>query len=327
MSIAMVEVYRGSIVESVHYGDAVAVDKDGKIAAQWGDGCKVTYMRSAAKPLQALNVVRSGAYERFKISPREISVMCASHYGEEFHVEAVLSVLKKAGLGKEVLACGDAMSMIHEMAVEKAGAGIKPSPLFCDCSGKHAGMLAGCIASGYDVQGYLDPGHPVQKDILRCVSGMCGMDETSVTIAVDGCSAPVFAMPLKNMAMGFSRLACSDTQGHGEDADVIIHSMWEHPEMLAGTGGFCTAFNRVFAGRAVGKLGAEGVYCVGTAEGLGIAVKIADGNTRGLPAAVTGIMEQLGLADGDDLKALGAFLNTPLKNHAGLVVGAVRSVL
>jgi L-asparaginase II len=203
----------------MHRGDAVVTSPGGKILALSGDAYKYTYFRSSAKPMQALNVILSGATERFGLSEEELAVICSSHYAEDCHLQAVAD-----------LQSGVARSIRPEIAFAQAEAGIQPMRLLSDCSGKHSGMLATCIARGYPIQGYLNPSHPVQQEILRIIADICLYPIEKIGIGVDGCNVAVFALPIYNMAVGFARLANPDylPQAYKSPAIQIFRSMTTH---------------------------------------------------------------------------------------------------
>jgi len=329
MSELLINVTRGPIVESIHRGDIAVVDRKGNLLYSKGDPYKVTYMRSALKPIQTLNVFLSGADRKFHFSDEEISLMCASHYGEDFHRRVVDSILSKIGYGLNNLLCGSNYSLRAEYMHEQIASHMKLTPANTDCSGKHSGMLAACLAKGYSIENYNLPEHPVQKDIKREIADICEIDEEKIIIGIDGCTVPVHAMPLYNSALGFAKLAKpDDLDAEVKDAcERIFSAMNNAPEMVAGTGGFCTELIKNTHGKLIGKIGAEGVYCVGLKEkGIGIAIKIEDGNfNRAVTPAVTRCLEDLGILDDEEAEALKSFGKANIYNNVRDVVGEVRA--
>jgi L-asparaginase II len=295
-----------------------------------GDAGRETYFRSAAKPLQALNVILSGAADRFGLADDELAVACGSHYAEDFHRAAVLSVLRKAGVPVEKLKSPPGPSIKYSFALKQAASGRALDAIDSNCSGKHSGMLAACVARGYPLDGYMEPDHPVQRDIVRILSEMCGVPAESIGIGEDGCGVPVHYMPLSAMALGYARLAAPD----GLPAELraacarVCGAMNAHPEMVAGTGGFCTELMRHTGGRLVAKIGAEAVYCVGVAgRSMGIAVKVEDGNgSRPLSVAVMHALCELGLFPDGVPEGLRRFVQPQVKNDHGHVVGDILPV-
>lgn len=329
MSIPLVEVTRGSLVECVHRGNIAVTDSNGILLASAGDPHTVTYMRSAAKPIQALNVIVSGAAAHFRLSGAELAVICSSHYAEPHQLQAVHGILEKIGLTVDHILGGTVTSLNPAYALELAAGHTFLTPAYSDCSGKHAGMLAVCVHKGYPVDTYLHPGHPCQQEILYLISTVCRTPENTITIGIDGCSAPVHALPLTAMARGFAAMA--SRQALPKDlrapAQRIFTAMTVHPEMIAGRGGFCSDLISATQGRLIGKIGAEGVYCVGLRqEGTGIAVKIESGSMAVLPPVVVGVLEQLGLLSPQELQTLDRYRVMPNLNDRKRQVGGVRPV-
>ncbi len=329
MSEELIQVTRGPLVECIHRGDIAVVDYRGNLLYCKGDPYKVTYLRSAFKPLQTLNVFLSGAEEKFKFNDQEISIMCASHYGEDFHRKTVEGMLAKIGLNIENLLCGSTYSLNQDYRMKQLAEHVVLNQTNTDCSGKHSGMLAACVAKGYSTEGYNHPEHPVQKDIIDVISRMCEYDAEKIIIGIDGCTVPVHGMPLYNAALGFAKLS----KPYGLEPELqkacirVYDAMNNAPEMVAGTGGFCTELIKNTNGKLVGKLGAEGVYCVGLKkEGIGIAVKIEDGNySRAISPAVIRCLEDLKVLDDMELEALSSFRSFTNRNNTGNVVGEVKA--
>ncbi len=330
MSEPMIHVTRGPLTESIHRGDAVVVNKYGQILASIGDPFKTTYIRSAGKPLQTLNVVVSGAADHFGFTDAEIAIMCASHYGEPFHRETILSILKKMDQPLEALQCGSTLSIKAEYAKELIASHFDLKPYNNDCSGKHSGMLATCLMKHYPLEGYTLIDHSVEQDILATIAHMCQIPAEEIALGVDGCSVPVHGMPLYNMALGFARLA--DPAELEEPLQMACRRVYDAmnaaPEMVAGTDGFCTELMHHTNGKLIGKLGAEAIYCIGVRDGgLGIAVKIEDGNyERALNPSVMRILEDLNILTDAELKALESFREPPVKNNLGALVGTVTPI-
>ncbi len=321
MNKVIYELWRGRILESAHRG-RWAVVAGTRVIARSGDVNEVTFMRSSAKPLQALAVLEAGVADSLKLDDSEISVICGSHYGEEHNVRAAASILGKVGLTRDDLQCGTHPPSSTSVQRALAKEGMKPNPLHNNCSGKHAGMVAAAKAMGAPVATYLDPKHPLQKANLRNVARYTGVKESQIALAIDGCSAPTFGVPITAMARAFAGMTAA---GAAPDAKRIVGAMTSHPEMV---GHPCEELMKAAPGRIVGKVGAEGVYGAGiVGRGIGIAVKIDDGNTRPLLAIVVAIVKKLKLLDRKDLAALDALVKPEVTNHAGRVVGKTRVVL
>ena len=321
MNQVLFELWRGRALESAHRG-RWAVVEGRRVVAKSGDVNEPTFMRSAAKPFQAIEVVESGAVDAFGIGEDELSIVCGSHYGEEIHVRAAASILGKAGLTRDDLRCGIHPPSSTSTQRALAAAGLRPMALHNNCSGKHAGMLAAAKKMGAPVDGYLDPSHPLQKANRRNLARHAGVKESSLRIGTDGCSAPTFGLPVAAMARAFASVTAPDA---GASEKRIVAAMMGHPEMV---GHPCEELMKAAPGRAVGKVGAEGVYGLGLpGRGIGLAVKIDDGSTRPLLAVVVAILKKLKLLDRKELIALAELVKEEQKNHSGIVVGTNRATV
>lgn len=326
MSEVFIHKTRGGVIESMHRGDAVAVRPDGTVYAVCGDKDKYTFFRSSAKPIQALNVILSGAADRFGLDDKELSLICSSHFSEDFHIATVHSILNKIGLDESALQCGRALSYNDRLADLQKAQGISPQRILSDCSGKHSGMLATCLHLGLPLETYLQPDHPLQKEIIALLSEICNYPREQIGVGIDGCNVAVFALPIYNMALGFARFA--NTQylptAYQAGARRIFWAMNAFPGMVSGTGGFCTELMKATGGRLIGKIGAQGVYCIGIREPeLGIALKIEDGLLAMAPMAAMQVLYELELLTAAEYKLLSRFHQQPSLNDDGFVVGEV----
>ena len=327
MAIKITEVTRGDVVESAHYGNVVVTNSKGKILAYAGDSEMQTYMRSAAKLFQALAIFKTGAYEKFQFTNKEMAIMCASHYGEDFHQEVIRGLLDKMGYTMEDLLCGKPLSIDEKVRMNQLLENHVLTQANSDCSGKHCGFLADCKAMGWDHKTYDQPEHPLQQMVLQTLADFADMDPEDFGISADGCGVPVHSMRLRNMAMAYARYANLKyaPSGYEKGCETLFHAMNEEPEMLAGTGGFCTEFIKNTKGKYCGKLGAEAIYCIGVKDkDMGIVVKVADGNYRALYVAVMSTLEQLGLLTEKEKESLKSFERSPIFNHHGKQVGEIR---
>jgi L-asparaginase II len=329
VAIELVKSTRGDLIETIHRGDIAVVDADGRLLWSAGDPGKVTYMRSAAKPIQATAAVESGALDRFGITPRELAVICASHNGEPFHVDAVLSILARIGLSEEALQCGTHPPGYVPAAVALYRSGASPSPVHNNCSGKHSGMLAAAVALGAPTETYLERDHPVQQRILHNVASYAGLSERAIVVAVDGCSAPVFGLPIFGMALMYARLASPQRLPPEQAAAArrIVAAMQGYPEMVGGTERFDTDLMAACRARLFAKGGAEGVHCVGVpALGLGVAVKIESGHGAAASVATMEVLRGLGVLDEAALARLAPYRIPDVRNVRGRVVGRMQPV-
>lgn len=324
-----VGVARGSRIESVHRVAACAVGPDERILLAMGTIDVPVYLRSTAKPFIAAAAVREGVVERFGFEAREIATMSASHDGEPFHVDAVYSMLGKIGLPETALLCGPHAPYDAESAQALVRTGTPFTAVHNNCSGKHAGILALAVLLGADPAGYLEPEHPAQQKILALCARVCDDTLTPDRIAVDGCGIPVFATPLRNAALAFSRFAT--LQGVDErDARAmrtVRDAMTAFPQYVSGTNEFDTLLMAAGAGRIAAKSGAEGVHGLADIQtGIGLALKVVDGAGRATPPAAMALIRQLGLLDAGALAGLQRFERPPLLNRAGRRVGEIHAL-
>ena len=330
---------RGTTVESLHYGAAAVVDSTGKMLAWIGDPQLVTFLRSSAKPFQALPFIEHGYARNLGLVPHEIAQICASHSGTDLHVKTVNGILKKVSLNESHLQCGVHPPMDKATADRLIAEGLKPPPLRHNCSGKHSGMLAHAVARDLPVENYLDRKHPIQQDILQACAEMCVVAPADIKLGTDGCSAPNFAIPLYNTAFGYARL-CDPRELPNDRAQAcreITSAMARHAEYVSGPGRFDTRLMQVGGGKFVVKGGADGYQALGILpdlaepgqKGVGIALKISDGDAKeSVRAAVMlEILHQLGYLSAAQLAALAEF--APLQtiyNWRKLAVGESRTI-
>lgn len=323
---AFVEYLRGGRRETLHRISVAVADGAGDLVAWAGDPGLRTYWRSAAKPFQLLPFVACGAAAAFRFGPRELAVMAASHNGERRHREAAARILAAAGLDESDLLCGAHPPQCEAAWRELAAQGGPPTPLWNNCSGKHAGMLAHCRHHGWPTFDYRRPDHPVQEEIRQAVVAMTGEEPGAVSEATDGCGVPAFHLSLRGMATAYARLvgAGGTPEVWQASAREIVEALAAEPYFLAGSGRLCTRLLEVAAERVIAKVGAEGVFCAGLrARGLGLALKVEDGSGPCAGAALLEALRQLAILDEDDLAALAPFSASELRNHAGTPVGEV----
>ena len=285
-----VTITRGEVVESRHRVHAVAV-KAGRIVQQAGDARLVTFMRSSAKPLQALPLARA----RPDLDARVLAVACASHLANEEQLAAVRALLAAAPAGEHDLECGPA--------------GHPPERIKHNCSGKHAGMLALARARGWPTAGYRLPEHAVQQTMLEELAAAAEVRGDDVGNAVDGCGVVTFALSLDRMAHAFSRLE------HLDEGDRVAAAMRAHPELIRGPGAPDTTLMQTAPGWTA-KGGAEGLLCAAGPDRTGVAMKVEDGNGRAVGAALGSFLSRLGVV-------VDALASTPVLNSRGQTVGRV----
>ncbi|NHN55510.1 asparaginase [Calidifontibacter sp. DB0510] len=302
---------RGGFVESVHRAVAVVVDADGVVQRAWGEATAPCFPRSSNKPLQAVAMLRSG----LRLEGPQLALAAASHSGEGFHLEGVQAMLADAGL--TVADLQNTPDLPYDEQARRAwlAAGHGPESLAQNCSGKHAAMLATCLAAGWDPATYRDPQHPLQRAMADTLSELAG--EPIAATAVDGCGAPVMALSPVGLGRAFARLA---TAPAGTPERTVRDAIREHPEFLGGTRRDVTALIRGVDG-LIAKDGAEAVYAVGLADGRGVVVKVADGGQRARPVILAAVLRAIGV----DAPVLDQLLDAPVLGH-GEPVGAVRPV-
>lgn len=325
MPNAEVHVLRGGMIESRHRVSAAVVRPDGTLVGSVGDPDLLTFLRSSAKPVQALPLAR--VMDRYGLEDRHLAVACASHAGEAVHVAAVRELMDRTGVRESDLVCGTHPPFDALARRALAERGETPGVLHHNCSGKHAGMVAAARALGLPADGYARPDHPLQRRIAADLSALAG--EPEIAVAVDGCSVPAYALPLRAAALAFARLAApgSAPEGLAEDLRRVRGAMLAHPYLVAGRERLDTRLMRLLPG-AVSKAGAEAFQAMAlpdTRHGpLGLALKVEDGGERARDAAAVRALAGLGLLDEAAPGAAG-LARTALTNHAGLEVGEVRA--
>lgn len=331
---SLVEVRRGSITESRHRGYIIVVTGDGEDVARLGTGELLTYLRSSAKPHQAIPLIASGAADRFNFTPAEIAVACGSHSGETVHTETVAAMLAKINLTQDALHCGTHEPFDKKVASDLRAAGTEPDVLQNNCSGKHTGMLALARHLNAPIETYERPENPVQKEIARTVAQFSDVSVEDIAIGTDGCGVPVFGVTISRMALMYARLVCPPAHFDEPTRDAcrrIVKAMTAYPELVGGTNErLDTEIMRATNGAVVSKVGAEGVYTAGVLpcerfpRGLGFAIKIEDGeDRRARPTVVIESLRQLGVLDERAVARLAPYATFPLKNNLREMVGQV----
>jgi L-asparaginase II len=288
MNPVLVEVTRGGHVESRHAGALAIVDADGAVLAALGDIERPVFPRSAVKVLQALPLVASGAADQLGLSAAELALACASHNGEAIHVQTAAGMLAKAGLDLSALECGAHWPYFDKATRALAASGGEPTALHNNCSGKHAGFAClACVMAGGTglrrfIAGYVQPEHAVMREVTHALQAATGADLSNAPRGTDGCAIPTYAVPLKQLALAFARVATGLglSPDHALAARRLREAVAREPFMVGGTGRFDTRVMERLGERAFVKVGAEGVYCAALPQrGLGVAIKMDDGNT------------------------------------------------
>ena len=339
----LVEVTRGGRTESVHRGVVVVADSGGEVVASTGDPDQFAFLRSSAKPFQLAPFVASGRFDEYGLGTDALAIMAASHSGEDRHVRLVQEVLRRGGLTSSVL-----QNLVHapydtETAHRLLRDGEKPTALRGNCSGKHAGMVLFAKASGWPIDTYWEPDHPVQRLALETVSALSDVPIEEIETAVDGCGVITFGMPIRGLAVAFARLADPSAVADPPLRKALTRirdAMMLHPELVAGERRrIDTALMRAYPKRIVSKGGAEGVLAMGLPPGalaspgplgdapLGIAAKVEDGNLARRAGDVTSVavLRQIGLISDPIPDALMEYESPPIADPRGEPSGQVRA--
>ena len=331
----LAEALRGGLVESFHRGSLAIVDADGAVHTALGDIDRPIFPRSAVKVLQALPLVASGAAQALGLNDEELALACASHGGEPRHAQAAAAMLAKAGVDDRALECGAHWPYHEASARELAVRGAQPSALHNNCSGKHAGFVClGCrLAGGREVgafvRGYVQPEHPVMREVTAALQAATGFDLSRATRGTDGCSIPTYAIPLRHLAHAFARVATGVglSPDHAAAAQRLRQAVARAPHMVAGSGRFDSRVMARLGERVFCKVGAEGVYCAALPEvGLGVALKMDDGNTaRAAEAVMAAVIEARLVLDGEDAALMRSLSDVAMRNWNGVEVGRLRA--
>ncbi|MDR6392394.1 asparaginase [Paraburkholderia phenoliruptrix] len=334
-------VYRGNSLENTHRAHVAVVDATGRLLYAFGDPSRVTLARSAAKPAQALAVLETGALERFGFDEADLALMCGSHSSEPRHIERARQMLAKAQASEADLRCGGHPPLSEAVYVGWIKRDFKPGAVCSNCSGKHAGMLAGARSIGAALSGYEQPDPPLQVRVKHTVAHVCDLPDEGVQWATDGCNLPTPAFPLDRLARLFVKLAAAQDELASQPALApatsrtaalarIYRAMTAYPELVAGEGRFCTVLMNAFEGALVGKVGADGSYAIGvraseqtaahtTEKGaLGIAVKVEDGNVSVLYAVMAELLSLLEIGSAAQRAKLDAFRAPTMLNTMGV---------
>ncbi len=313
----LAEVTRGDLVESVHLGHLVALDAGGEPVLSVGDPGVTFFPRSSLKPVQAVAMLRAG----LDLDGERLALAAASHSGEPGHRDGVLAILAGAGLTEADLRNTPTQPWDADAAFAWHAAGHGPSSLVQNCSGKHAAMLATCVAAGWDTGGYLDPGHPLQRAIRAAVAELTGDGEPAHT-TIDGCGAPLFSCTVAGLARAFARIA---TAADGTPEHRVATAIRRHPWFLGGTGRSVTGFVEAVPD-LIAKDGAAGVFAAALPDGRALALKVLDGSARPVPTIVAAALRGLGVGARTDTAALDEVGRVEVLGH-GRPVGSVRATL
>ncbi len=278
----LAEITRSGVVESVHTGHLVILNSDGSVHLTKGDPTQLTYPRSTIKSIQTSAMIRSG----LKLEPRLLALVSASHSGAEMHQKGALEILASVGLGERDLQ--NAKDKPLGETERRAWGSQEPTRLAMNCSGKHAGMLATCVAAGWPTATYLDPAHPLQVAIKKELENLAG-EEVALTSA-DGCGAPLFLISLHGLARAMRAITISTDPIH----QSVVQACRDFPEMVAGENRLTTRLMREVPGLFM-KEGAEGVEVATLADGRTIVFKVSDGSIRPFETLMVAALAEFGI--------------------------------
>lgn len=321
----LVENIRGEVVESFHRGSFCVVDERGDVLWSEGDIQQVSFPRSALKYFQHIPFLLSGGFDAMGFTSKELAIMCASHNGEDVHLDVVNTVLHRISLNSDYLKCGAQQPTLKKDFLALVKADKEPSCMHNNCSGKHAGFLAYCVHEKLNLADYLSPSHPLHQQIKNITALFYETDESSLALGVDGCSAPIFGMPLINQALAYKNLVSPMPWKDSKLTDAcnrIVEAVTQYPLLVAGSKRYCTDLMEVTKGRIVGKTGADGVYCLAIPhKKWGIAIKIDDGKMGPQYQVAQEILTKLNLITTEEAAQLSSHWHCKNTNFAGNHVG------
>jgi len=324
MNPVLVNVWRGSSIESRHRGAIAVVDVTGRLVFSMGDIQRPEFPRSAIKFLQAIPLIETGAADHYQLTAQHVSFACASHNAESIHTDFAQQWLQHIGCTTDDLECGAELPLDPDAQFNLIAGGGTPRRYHHNCSGKHLGMLTTCKHMNESLQNYRLIQHPVQQRWLEVLESLASVKIQQLSWGYDGCGIPTLAVPLQRVALAQARFA--DPSGLAPERraaiERITQSVAEHPYMVAGKERLCTALMEVTGKTLLAKIGAEGYYTASVPEkGLGIAIKIDDGNHRGSQVALGAVLEKLDLLSADQLRLLSDYFNPDVTNSRGEVIG------
>lgn len=324
-----VKEYRGGILENIHIGQLSCVNGAKEEIYSVGQNHEPVYFRSAAKPFQAIPIFLTGAIEKWGITPEESALFMASQRGELYHQERLRSLMKKLPFKEEQLICA-ASYPLNEGAKEKyIHERHEKRKLYHNCAGKHLGFLTACLANDYPLENYCDIDHPLQQQIKNCIMNLSEVAEDQLILGVDGCGAPNFAIPLRNMAIAYLKLAnphLIEDEKMRNAVIQIVNLMNGYPNMIASENFICSTL--LLDSNIVAKGGAQGVYCFSLKkEKLSFVFKIMNGSEMPWSIIIANLLDQIDYANKETIKNVKAIRSNHIKNDAGVVVGEIVSTI
>ena len=325
MSEILTKIYRENLVENIYRGDIAIVNTRGEITFSVGDSEKITYWRSAAKPIQALLVIYSGAVDKYGFTEKETAIMTSSHSSEGGHIKLIYSILEKISLDEGNLLCGAYPAFQKPTTEPLAQNKIHTKSIYNPCSGKHVALLTLCQYYRWRINDYYKLEHPVQQMILEIIAKVTEYPKEEIYLGIDNCGVPVFGLPIENMSYAYTRIANWELLPlkYQQAAKRIFLSMVKYPEIVGGTNRFDTDLMRISEGKLLAKSGADGVFCIGVRNenGMGITIKMESGNMKFLPPVAVHILDQLKILSKEKLNQLKKYCPLWMKNYRNEKVG------
>ncbi|MEG1151538.1 MAG: asparaginase [Oscillospiraceae bacterium] len=320
----LVKTYRGELLDLFTTGSVAVVDYEGKLLYSAGDPEQVAYARSSAKLMQAMVPVTMGVADEYNWTEQEVAQICASHSGEQIHIDTVRSILKKSGLDESYLQCGAHFPFKADVTIEMRKNGIEPTDIHNNCSGKHAGMLATVKFLNEDLSTYYKVEHPHQKRIVKMISEICSYPESSIVIGLDGCGVPVHALPLDKFAFGMARMAKPESLGEklAPSAKRIVEAVMHYPVNVSGSDRIDNMIMQKYPGRIAVKVGANGYFVASIPEmGVGVALKVDDGKGQSSDIVLLETLYQIGFIPQEDLEFFSEKHRPVVYNHKKELAG------
>lgn len=320
----LIKTYRGELLDVMTTGDVAVVDYKGNLVYSAGNPERVAYARSSAKLMQAMVPVSLGVPEAFGWTEQEVAQICASHSGEQIHIDTVRSILKKAGLDESYLQCGAHYPYKVDIAEDMKKKGIEPTDIHNNCSGKHSGMLSTVKFMNEDLSTYYKIEHPHQKRILNMISTICDYPAEKIVIGLDGCGVPVHALPLNKFAYGMARMGKSESLGEklAPSANKIVNAVMHYPVNVSGSDRIDNMIMQKYPGKIALKVGANGYFTATIPEmGLGIALKVDDGKGASSGMVLLETLYQIGFIPKEDLEYFAEKHHPVVYNHKNELAG------
>lgn len=325
---ALIEERRAGLVENIHEGIICGVNHQLETVYTVGNVEQYVYYRSAAKPIQAIPAFMIDIKEKYQLTDEEATLFTASQRGETYHINALESLLKKLKVQEKNLYCAPSLALNSEPRNEMIRNRQEKRKLYHNCAGKHLGFLAVCRELDYPIEGYWKIDHPLQQKIVSILADLAEISTDKIKVGVDGCGVPVFALPLKNMAITYLKLACPDLiedMGIRKAVIKMTKLMNENPNIVASARFVCSVLLR--DSNIVAKGGAQGVYCFGLKkERMAFALKVLSGSEDVWPNILASILEQIAYENKATIAALKELRTSAIKNDAGTKVGEIKTV-